>query len=198
MERPRARNSINKLPSILSMAGRKRTGHAPKSQGSSQKNVASRAPRKKRRAFFWRNIHLRENVNLFRKFQAIFLRKTLYPGPQLSLTPLPLNTDQLSKELQWLMRQNECLVKIILNVSCMKIQGGNPPCSTLPTHMSSGIGHLVFIRPCVFIVYVLRSLRMVCGENKIDVRQLDHTLILKSIFESILSTITSQSQLCSN
>jgi len=58
----------------------------------------------------------------------------------LSLIALPLNVNQRSRELRWLVRvgmfsQNECLLKNTLVVSCMKIQDYAPPCLFLPTPM---------------------------------------------------------------
>jgi len=48
--------------------------------------------------FLSKNTHLRKNACFFRKFQAILVRKTLCSGSHLSLSPLPLNVNQRSRE----------------------------------------------------------------------------------------------------
>jgi len=106
------------------------SGHAPR--GWFQGNATKRAPQKSK-DLSWRNIHFRKNAYLFRKFQAIFLQKTLYPGHHLVLSLLPFNVNQRSKELRWLVTvgvfsQKECLVKNTIVVSCVKIQMARPPC----------------------------------------------------------------------
>jgi len=49
------------------------------------KTINYQEPRVKSEDFFLENIHFRKNNYLFRKFQTIFVRKNLYPGPHIAL-----------------------------------------------------------------------------------------------------------------
>jgi len=139
MEILRRRNSTNKPRAIYQWRGRRRTAHAPRDHF---KGMLYQKPR-----INVKNFEKHPFVGKFlpfQKFQAIFVRKNLCPGPHLALSPLSLNVNQRSKELWvwWLVSvgvfsQNQSLMKNTLAVSCLKIQerGARPLLLPLPMHM---------------------------------------------------------------
>jgi len=75
IERPIPRNVTNKP--FYQWLVRGRSGHVPMAH---LKKTLYQKLRVKSEGLFWRNTYFRENAHLFRKFQAILVRKTLNTG----------------------------------------------------------------------------------------------------------------------
>jgi len=68
IERPKLRNSTNKPPSILSLAGYRVHWACSRIPRAHLKKTLQQKSRVKSEELFWRNIHFLENAYLFRKF----------------------------------------------------------------------------------------------------------------------------------
>jgi len=87
MEKPSSRNSANKSPSTLSLSG-ELGGALSIHPGLTSRKRCIKSSKLKLETFSLRNNHFRKNAYPFKKFQAIFVRKTLYFRSHLSsITP---------------------------------------------------------------------------------------------------------------